>query len=287
MTYHFQDHCWPDEREDGEGTYEIRTGYDPGLRAISFIRLTGWKRTGGKVWLPIGPTMPIGLWRKLRPRFVRGVWRLGGKNFRKREVASLMRGVRFGQPAAVKAPVIVHDTSMAPGLNGPNAPTVARLRRCFKKYHKEPLPEVCSIPTADDFFRLVKKRNQARVYPFQSLNGWRLRGHSRIVIDTPERREVTASITHEDLRVVYRWQSGDRWGDIKGVVTRAWVTALWTLEYCLHVIDTRTDPLGLFPHYAGDRVTTQTLLLALCRGKQCAADLWTMKNRRPGVWDLI
>lgn len=295
MIYHFQDHVWPGEQNRGLVAYDIRLAYQPQLLAHQTVRLTGWRRSGSRLWRPIGPTMPTGLWRYLRPHLVHNCkkcfrgWHTGpGAKLTWRDAHSLRRGSTLGTYGVVHAPLIEIEVAKSIGFYGAEADQVRRLRACHKTMQRCPLPAVCSIPTADDFFQMVKKRNQTRVYPFQAIDGWHLRGHSRIVVDTPERREVTVSMSHEDGPAhITRWQSGDRWGGIKGVVTRAWVSNLWGLEYALFVIDTCTDPLSLYPRFRGNQFTRQTLAIALNRAKGYAANLRQIKHRGPRVWDLI
>jgi hypothetical protein len=264
----------------------VQHGHKPGF---AYVRLAGWKRQGDRSWKPFFSTgTPDCLCDWLKPRILRH-----GYGWRRywRISADLPRAERvlFSQAMLRNKPVVWEsngpESEFSPAMEAATRPTRRRLRRAFEKYSAEPVPAIVTPPEPADFFENVKQISRSFTVFFRLEDGqW----------DSLEIARA-GSVIYPWLVTISSngvWRSGGSdsraaWESDRHFVSPAWLANLSGLEYCLFCLESRSDPLGVWPRYRGGLVTTRTLEHCIAQGKRHTSALWHLSNQTKKAWFYV
>jgi hypothetical protein len=180
---------------------------------------------------------------------------------------------------------------MSPVMDNATWNTRAKIRRLYDKYRRGNRPAVTVPPEPADFFEQVQliTRSFCIISGDPDTFGWT----SRTIMRAGSRNPGwVVGLSDGGKPPMLSWSFAvaadlKRWPDVRERVSPAWDEALGYLGYCLWCMETKEDPLHLWPRFKGGKVTTQTLTQCLKTAKHYAKACWHMANNTPRAWEYI
>jgi hypothetical protein len=273
--------------------FYLRVRYRPTAKHFRLVRLTGWKEAGQRGWRQIGPGMPDCLKNWLEPCMVEAGWKIGAKlpsPMSKRFLKAMKQGsiVKTGPMTVIEA-----DPGFSPVMEKMTWNTRAKLIRLYGHYRLIDRPAITVPPEPADFFEQVK--HLVRTFRIISGDaegeGWLTKTIHRVG-QSNDCWSVALSMPETGEYSYLTWtfaKAADlkRWPEVRDRVSPAWDEALSHLHYCLWCMETKEDPLRLWPRFRGDKVTSQTLSLCLNTAKHYAKACWHMANHTDKAWGYV